>query len=122
VVGDIETTTPAQVKGAITALLDSYHKAAVDFTALVDFHYRFEKIHPFQDGSGRVGRMILFRECLKHDIIPFIIEDEYKMFYYRGLKEFEKMPGYLMDTCLSAQDKYREIEGYFLEETQTLGT
>jgi Fic family protein len=113
VVGDIETTVPAKVSGAIAALLDSYHKSAIDFAALVDFHYRFEKIHPFQDGNGRVGRMILFKECLKHDIVPFIIEDEYKMFYYRGLKEFEKTPGYLMDICLSAQDHYREIVRYF---------
>jgi Fic family protein len=113
-VSDMETTAPENVSSAIAALLDSYHKTAVDFTALVDFHYRFEKIHPFQDGNGRVGRMILFKECLKFDIVPFIIEDEYKMFYYRGLKEFEKTPGYLTDTCLSAQDKYGEIVGYFL--------
>jgi Fic family protein len=114
VVGGVETTAPVKVSGAIAALLDSYHKTAVDFTVLVDFHYRFEKIHPFQDGNGRVGRMILFKECLKYDIVPFIIEDEYKMFYYRGLKEFEKTPGYLTDTCLSAQDKYREAVRYFL--------
>jgi Fic family protein len=120
VVGDMETTAPAEVGGAIAALLDSYHKTAVDFSALVDFHYRFEKIHPFQDGNGRVGRMILFKECLKHNIVPFIIEDEYKIFYYRGLKEFEKTPGYLMDTCLSAQDKYREMAGYFLGELKGL--
>jgi Fic family protein len=115
VVGDKETTVPAKVSDAVAALLDSYHKTTVDFNALVDFHYQFEKIHPFQDGNGRVGRMILFKECLKNDIVPFIIEDEYKMFYYRGLKEFEKTPGYLTDTCLSAQDKYREVLRYFLE-------
>jgi len=116
VVGDMETTAPAEVSNAIANLLDSYHKTAIDFSALVDFHYRFEKIHPFQDGNGRVGRIILFKECLKNDIVPFIIEDEYKVFYYRGLREFEKTPGYLMDTCLSAQDKYKEVVGYFLGE------
>jgi len=120
VVGDLETTAPTEVSNAIATLLDSYNKTTIDFSALVDFHYRFEKIHPFQDGNGRVGRIILFKECLKHDIVPFIIEDEYKMFYYRGLKEFEKTPGYLMDTCLSAQDKYKEAVGYFLKELNSL--
>jgi Fic family protein len=115
-VGDMETTGPKQVQNAIAALLASYHKRPqVDFAAIVDFHYRFEKIHPFQDGNGRVGRLIMFRECLVHSIVPFIIEDEFKAFYYRGLKEFEKTPGYLMDTCLSAQDKYRGMAEYFFE-------
>jgi Fic family protein len=113
-VGNSETSAPAKVRSDIAGLLDLYHKQnPVDFTAIVDFHYRFEKIHPFQDGNGRVGRLVMFKECLKHGIVPFIIEDEYKMFYYRGLREFEKIQGYLMDTCLSAQDKYREIVRYF---------
>jgi Fic family protein len=115
VVGDIETTPPAKVKEAVCDLLDSYNGKQIDFNAIVDFHYRFEKIHPFQDGNGRVGRLIMFKECLKNDIVPFIIEDEYKAFYYRGLKEFEKVSGYLTDTCLSAQDKYKEIAGYFVK-------
>ena len=113
IVGDIETTPPNKVKSAITDLLLSYNDNQIDFAAIVDFHYRFEKIHPFQDGNGRVGRLIIFKECLKHGIIPFIIEDEYKLFYYRGLKEYEKTSGYLIDTCLSAQDNYGEMVEYF---------
>jgi Fic family protein len=117
VVGGIETTPPSQVKKAIAALLGQYcAKKAVDFAAIVDFHYQFERIHPFQDGNGRVGRIIMFKECLKYDVVPFIIEDEYKQFYYRGLKEFAKIQGYLLDTCLSAQDKYREVVRYFTEK------
>jgi len=115
VVGDRETTAPAKVKDAIAALLESYHKKeTIDFAAIVDFHYRFEKIHPFQDGNGRVGRLIIFKECLGYGIVPFIIEDEYKLFYYRGLNEYERIPGYLIDTCLSAQDKYGEMLRYFI--------
>ena len=113
-VGDNKTTQPEKVSDEITALLDSYNSLnSVDFTSIINFHYRFEKIHPFQDGNGRVGRIVMFKECLKHNIVPFIIEDEYKMFYYRGLQEFEKTQGYLLDTCLSAQDKYSELVTYF---------
>jgi len=115
VVGGRETTAPGKVKSAMVQLLESYRKkSSIDFAAIVDFHYRFEKIHPFQDGNGRVGRLIMFKECLKNGIVPFIIEDEYKLFYYRGLNEFEKIPGYLLDTCLSAQDKYGEMIRYFI--------
>jgi Fic family protein len=116
VVGDMETTAPSKVRQAIAGLLSAYHaKKPVDFAAIVDFHYQFESIHPFQDGNGRVGRVIMFKECLKHGVVPFIIEDEYKLFYYRGLKEFATIPGYLTDTCLAAQDKYKEMVRYFTE-------
>ena len=79
----------------------------------VEHHYRFEKIHPFQDGNGRVGRLILFRECLRNNIIPFIIDERHKQYYYRGLREFASVRGYLLDTCISAQDTYKEWVGYF---------
>ena len=77
------------------------------------FYYEFEFIHPFADGNGRIGRLIMFKECLKYNIVPFIIEDELKLYYYRGLKEWDKERGYLLDTCLSAQDKYRTYLDYF---------
>ena len=76
---------------------------------IIAFHVAFERIHPFQDGNGRVGRLIMFGECLKHDIVPFIIDEEHKLFYYRGLKEWDSERGYLIDTCLSAQDKFKAI-------------
>lgn len=80
---------------------------------IIRFHYEFERIHPFQDGNGRVGRLIMFKECLKYNIVPFIIEDNLKMFYYRGLKEWDEEKGYLMDTCLTAQDQYKAYLDYF---------
>ena len=80
---------------------------------VLDFHVQFEKIHPFQDGNGRVGRLIMFKECLKYNIVPFIIEDELKLYYYRGLKEWDQERGYLKDTCLAAQDKYKTYLDYF---------
>ena len=87
----------------------------INFDNIIEYHYLFEKIHPFQDGNGRVGRLILFRECLKNDIIPFIIDDNHKQFYYRGLKEFETVKEYLIDTCLSAQDTYKSWIDYFFD-------
>ena len=80
---------------------------------ILDFHVKFERIHPFQDGNGRVGRLIMFKECLKYNIVPFIIEDNLKLFYYRGLKEWDNEKGYLTDICLTAQDKYKAYLDYF---------
>lgn len=114
IVGDQETTPPEQVEADIQKLLWDYHSQE-DKTIedLIAFHYHFEKIHPFQDGNGRVGRLILFKECLKYGLTPVIIEDQYKQFYYRGLKEYPKEKGYLVDTCLNGQDMYAAIMKYF---------
>ena len=80
---------------------------------IIEFHYRFECIHPFQDGNGRVGRLLMFKECLKYNIVPFIIDDKLKTFYYRGLKEWKQEKGYLVDTCLAAQDQFKVYLDYF---------
>lgn len=110
----IETIRPEDVKYEIEKLLDSYLKIEnVTFDNILDFHVKFEKIHPFQDGNGRVGRIIMFKECLKYNIVPFIIEDDMKLYYYRGLKEWSNEKGYLRDTCLSAQDRYKVYLDYF---------
>ncbi len=106
IVGDRETTPPEDVPEAMVHLLAHYNERAIDFDDLLTFHVRFERIHPFQDGNGRVGRLILFRECLRNDIIPFIIDAEHRDFYCRGLYYYDREPGYLRDTCLSAQDHY----------------
>ncbi len=114
VVGGIETSKPNEVEKHIKSLLKNYNeKEDIDIYDVINFHYEFEKIHPFQDGNGRVGRLIMFKECLKNRIVPFIIEDEFKFFYYRGLSEYPKVKGYLTDTCLSAQDNYKELMTYF---------
>lgn len=116
-VGDSKTTPPSKVKKDIQRLLFEYNqKEVVNFEDIVEFHYRFERIHPFQDGNGRVGRLIIFKECLKYNIVPFIIDEKHKLYYYRGLKEFEAEKGYLTDTCLSAQDVYKEMLEYFTAE------
>lgn len=115
--GDSKTTPPGKVKKEMQQLLFEYQqKDKISFDDIVEFHYLFEKIHPFQDGNGRAGRLIIFKECLKYNIIPFIIDERYKMYYYRGLKEFENEKGFLTDTCLSAQDAYKELLKYFTEE------
>lgn len=116
-VGGAETTKPENVENEIDQLNEWYLKREnTNFETIVEYHYRFEKIHPFQDGNGRVGRLILFRECLKHNVVPFIINETHKQFYYRGLKEFERVPGYLIDTCLSAQDTFQQWINYFYPE------
>lgn len=116
-VGGVQTALPQEVDREMNGLSDWYHSLPeITFENIVEYHYRFEKIHPFQDGNGRVGRLILFRECLRNDIIPFIIDNEHKQFYYRGLREFASIRGFLIDTCLSAQDTYAEWIKYFSVE------
>ena len=113
-VGGQETCSPKEVHKSLKALLSDYnHNRQKSFEDILDFHVRFEQIHPFQDGNGRVGRLLMFKECLANDIVPFIITDELKMFYYRGLREWDHINGYLTDTCLTAQDQYKEILNYF---------
>ena len=113
VVGGNETTPPLKVAAAIKKLLADYEKKKVGINDIIEFHYNFEKIHPFQDGNGRVGRLICFKECLRFNIVPFIIEDSKKSFYYRGLKEWNTEKGYLTDTCLDGQDTYKKLLDYF---------
>ena len=112
-VGGRDTALPEEVADKMKALLTEYNaKEKKTFEDILDFHVKFERIHPFQDGNGRVGRLIMFKECLKYNIVPFIIEDDLKMFYYRGLKEWGNEKGYLTDTCLTAQDKYKAYLDY----------
>ena len=110
----IETTHPSKVATETKKLLQAYRENSnITFEDIIDFHYKFEKIHPFQDGNGRVGRLIMFKECLKYDIPPFIIEDKSQDYYKRGLKEYTVEKGYLIETCRAAQDLYKESLKYF---------
>ena len=112
--GGMPTAMPEEAADKMKALLTEYNgKEEKTFEDVLDFHVKFERIHPFQDGNGRVGRLIMFKECLKYNIVPFIIEDNLKMFYYRSLKEWNNEKGYLTDTCLTAQDKYKAYLDYF---------
>ena len=113
-VGGMETTLPEEVADKMKNLLIEYRsKKDKTFDDILDFHVKFERIHSFQDGNGRVGRLIMFKECLKYNIVPFIIDESLKMYYYRGLKEWNKERGYLRDTCLTAQDQYKRYLDYF---------
>lgn len=114
VVGGMETVLPEEVGEKIKNILKEYNGIKKKtFDDILDFHVKFERIHPFQDGNGRVGRLIMFKECLKYNIVPFIIDDSLKMFYYRGLKEWDNEKGYLRDTCLTGQDRYKVYLDYF---------
>ncbi|MCQ2814983.1 MAG: Fic family protein [Bacilli bacterium] len=113
-VGDIQTTPPQLVESEINKLLEDYNaKDKHTFDEILDFHVKFERIHPFQDGNGRIGRLIIFKECLKNNIVPFIITEELKMFYYRGLSKWNDEKGWLRDTCLTGQDIIKSYLDYF---------
>ena len=116
--GSMKTSSPKQTTKDMQKLMEWYDSLTeVTIKNIIEFHAKFEKIHPFQDGNGRVGRMIAFKECLKNNIIPFIILDKDKLFYYRGLKEYQNKTekGYLIDTCLNAQDQYANMIKYYLK-------
>ena len=113
-VGGKVTALPKEVPAKMKELVAAYNaKKERTFDELLDFHYRFECLHPFQDGNGRIGRLLLFKECLRYNIVPFIIDEESKLFYYRGLKEWQNERGFLRDTCLAAQNKFKTYLDYF---------
>lgn len=113
-VGGMETTPPERVHAEMENLLKTYNSLKnKSINELLDFHAKFESMHPFQDGNGRVGRLILLKECLCNNIVPFMIDEGLKMFYYRGLHEWNMEQGYLKDTCLTAQDQFKKYLDYF---------
>ncbi|GAA8414553.1 Fic family protein [Helicobacter pylori] len=116
-VGNSATTRPQLVESELTNLVKNYQRnLEVSLENIIDFHVAFEKIHPFSDGNGRVGRLVMFKECLKNNIMPFIIENEHKAFYYRGIKEYDNTKGYLKDTILQSQDNFNEMVSYFFSK------
>ena len=105
---------PEEVHKAVKALLSDYYSIKqVEFDNILDFHVRFERIHPFQDGNGRIGRLLMFWQCLQSGIVPFIITEDLRLFYYRGLQKWGNINGYLRDTCLTAQDNFKAFMTYF---------
>lgn len=113
-VGGKTTTLPEEVSEKMNKLISDYNKREEkSFDEILEFHYQFERIHPFQDGNGRIGRLVMFKECLRNSIVPFIIDDDLKLFYYRGLNGWTNEKGYLRDTCLTAQDRFKEYLKYF---------
>ena len=114
--GNMQTSLPKNVAKDMAKLMEWYNSLEkITIKEIIEFHFRFERIHPFQDGNGRVGRIIAFKECLKNNIVPFIILDKDKLFYYRGLKEYKNEKGFLIDTCLNAQDQYINMIEYYLK-------
>ena len=112
--GEEETAQPEEVHKKTKALLATYHAIQkIQFDDILDFHVRFERIHPFQDGNGRVGRLIMFWQCLQSNIVPFIITDDLRLFYYRGIQNWGNINGYLRDTCLTAQDNFKSVLEYY---------